>query len=87
MILHWLEALLASAEFWKLYGDLYLNAVVQQYNGFTKIFNDIISEGVLDTPFLTPLHHVPLPEVEDNEAFLRDMLNVRIFDHEPAAGD
>lgn len=87
MLLHWLEALLASAEFWKLYGDLYLNVVVQQYNGFTKIFNDIISEGVLDTSFLTPLHHVPLPEVEDNETFLRNLLNVRLLNHEPAVGD
>ncbi len=87
MLVHWLEALLASAEFWKLYGDHYLNVIVQQYNGLTKLFNDIISEGVLETPFLTPLHHEPLPPIEDNEAFLRDLLDVRVSTPQPAAGD
>jgi alkylation response protein AidB-like acyl-CoA dehydrogenase len=76
-LVHWLESVLAAGEFWKTMGDdLYLNVIVQQYNAFVKAFNDIISEGALETPFLTPVRHVPLPKVENNEAFLRDLLDV-----------
>lgn len=76
-LVHWLESILAAAEFWKTMGDdLYLNVIVQQYNAFVKAFNDIISEGALQTPFLTPIRQVPLPEVENNEVFLRDLLDV-----------
>jgi alkylation response protein AidB-like acyl-CoA dehydrogenase len=77
-LVHWLEALMASAEFWKVMdNDDYLNIIVQQYNGFVKIYNDIISEGALQTPFLNPLRHLPLPEVEDNETYLRNLLAIQ----------
>jgi alkylation response protein AidB-like acyl-CoA dehydrogenase len=76
-LVHWLEAVLAAAEFWKVMDDnLYLNIVVQVYNQFVKIFNDIISEGVLQTDFLQAIRHIPLPEVSDNETFLRNLLNI-----------
>jgi hypothetical protein len=76
-LVHWLECVLASVEFWKVMdSDLYLNAVVQQYNAFVKAYNDIISEGALQTPFLNPVHHHPLPQVDDNETFLRNLLNI-----------
>jgi hypothetical protein len=69
---------MASAEFWKVMdNDDYLNIIVQQYNGFVKIYNDIISEGALQTPFLNPLRHLPLPEVEDNETYLRNLLAIQ----------
>jgi len=77
MLTQWLESVLASVEFWAVMGDdLYLNAIIQQYNGFVRTFNEVISEGALNTPFLTPLRHVPLPTVENNEAFLRDLLAI-----------
>lgn len=76
-LVHWLEAVLAAAEFWAVMDDdLYLNAVVLQYNGLVKAFNDIISEGALSTEFLVPVRYQPLPPVEDNERFLRDMLDI-----------
>lgn len=78
VLVHWLEAAIASAEFWKVMGDdLYLNVVIQTYNGFVSEFNRVISEGALQTDFLTPLRQRPLPEVEDNETFLRDILAVQ----------
>jgi Acyl-CoA dehydrogenase, C-terminal domain len=77
-LVHWLESVLAAAEFWKsMDSNDYLNIVVQQYNGFVKAFNDIVSEGALRTSFLNLLHHLPLPNVEDNEAFLRNLLDIR----------
>jgi alkylation response protein AidB-like acyl-CoA dehydrogenase len=77
VLVHWLEAVLASAEFWKVMNDdIYLNIIVQTYNGFVKVFNDVISEGSLKTEFLNSMRHVPLPEVEDNEAFLRKLLDI-----------
>jgi hypothetical protein len=70
--------------------ERYLNVVVQQYNGFVQAFNDIVSEGNLQTDFLTPMRHVPLPEVEDNEAFLRDLLALEdkvVAMRQPVSGD
>lgn len=76
-LVHWLEAVLAAAEFWKVMDDdLYLNIVVQVYNQFVKAFNDIVSEGVLQTNFMQPIRHIPLPEVSDNETFLRELLDI-----------
>lgn len=76
-LVHWLEAILAAGEMVRVLDDeRYLNVVVQQYNGFVSAFNAIISEGSLATDFLTPLRHVALPEIEDNEAFLRDLLAI-----------
>lgn len=91
VLVHWLEAVLASAEFWKVMdSDLYLNIVVQTYNGFAKVFNEVISEGALQTEFLASLRHVPLPEVEDNEAFLRNLMDIESKIRQmraPVAGD
>lgn len=76
-LVHWLEAVLAAAEFWKVMDDdLYLNIVVQVYNQFVKTFNDIISEGTLEANFLQPIRHIPLPKVSDNEAFLRNLFDI-----------
>jgi hypothetical protein len=90
-LVHWLESVLAAGEFWKVMGDdLYLNVVVQQYNAFVNAFNEIIAEGNLQTAFLTPLRQVPLPEVTNNEAFLRDLIAVQEKIEAmrvPAAGD
>lgn len=78
VLVHWLEAVLASAEFWQVMGDdLYINAIIQTYNGFVEEFNKTVSEGALQTAFMTPLRQRPLPEVEDNVAFLRDLMNVQ----------
>ncbi|MEL6308557.1 MAG: acyl-CoA dehydrogenase family protein, partial [Chloroflexota bacterium] len=77
VLVHWLEAVLASAEFVQVMGeDIYINAIIQTYNGFVTEFNKTISEGGLQTEFLTPLRQQPLPEVENNVKFLRDLLNV-----------
>jgi len=76
-LVHWLESVLAAAEFWKVTeNNNYLNVVVQQYNNFVKAFNDIVSEGVLQTAFLAPARHMPLPSVKDSESFLRELLDV-----------
>lgn len=76
-ILHWIESIQAAGEMWKLLGDDYLNTVAIQYNGFVNAFNAIISEGNLLTPFLTPVHQVPLPAVENEETFLRRIIDIR----------
>lgn len=90
-IVHWLEAVLAAAEFWKVMdNDLYLNIIAQVYNQFSKAFNDIISEGGLDTAFLQPVRQLPLPDVTDNEAFLRNLLDIESKVRQmrsPVAGD
>lgn len=90
-LVHWLESILAAAEFWKVMNSNdYLNIIVQQYNAFVKAYNDIISEGALQTPFLTPIHHLPLPDVDDNEAYLRNLLDIQTkiaAMRAPVAGD
>ncbi len=77
-MIHWMESVLSAAEMWAVTQfDPYLNAVIQQYNGFTKAFNDVVSEGNLDVPFFTPMHQMPLPEnIENRAQFLLDMANV-----------
>lgn len=78
VLVHWLEALLASAEFWRVMNDdLYLNAIIQTYNGFVSAVNEVISEGALQVEFMQPMRQVALPEVEDNEQFLRDILAIQ----------
>ncbi|MEL7436514.1 MAG: acyl-CoA dehydrogenase family protein, partial [Chloroflexota bacterium] len=53
VLVHWLEAVLASAEFVQVMGeDIYINAIIQTYNGFVTEFNKTISEGGLQTEFL-----------------------------------
>ena len=91
VLVHWLEAVLASAEFWQVMGDdLYANVIIQTYNGFVTAFNQVISEGALQTDFLAPLRQQALPEVDDNETFLRNLLNVKAKVEQmraPVAGD
>lgn len=75
---HWLEAVVASGEFWKVMGDdVYLNAIVQTYNGMVVAFNNVVSEGGLQTPFLQPMHYLPLPSVDKQEDFLRDLMDIQ----------
>ena len=78
-IIHWMESVLSTAELWAVtQHDEYLNAVIQQFNGFVRVFNEIVSEGALDVPFFTPMRQRPLPQnVEDPQAFLLDLCNVR----------
>lgn len=91
VIVQWLEAILAACEFWKVTGDdNHLNVIVQVYNDFVKAFNDIISEGALDTPFLQFLRHQYMPQTDDNEAFLRGLVSIQPFIEslrQPAMGD
>lgn len=78
VLVHWLEAILASVEFYAVMNDdLYTNVIIQTYNGFVTVFNEVISEGALQSNFLIPLRQQPLPEVEDNETFLRQLLDVQ----------
>ncbi|MEM9949985.1 MAG: acyl-CoA dehydrogenase family protein [Chloroflexota bacterium] len=78
VLVHWLEAVMASAEYYAVMNDdLYANVIVQTYNGFVSEFNRIISEGALQTDFLTPLRQRPLPQVDDNETFLRNLLDIQ----------
>lgn len=78
-LIHWMESVVASAELWAATNyDHYLNAVIQQYNKFTTVFNDVVSEGDLDVDFLKPMRQLPLPtNVEDAQAFLLDLVNVQ----------
>lgn len=91
VLVHWLEAVLASAEFWQVMNDdLYVNVIIQTYNGFVTAFNQVISEGALKTGFLAPLRQKALPEVDDNETFLRNLLDVQTKVERmraPVAGD
>lgn len=76
-LLHWMEAILAAGEMWKLMGDKYLNAVPMQYNQFVKAYNDIVVEGALTVPFLTPIRQVEIGEIGVEEEFLRDLIDIR----------
>lgn len=75
---HWLEAVVASGEFWKVMADdVYLNAIVQTYNGLVNTFNAIISEGAFTTDFLQPMRFLPIPEFDKAEDFLSRLLNIQ----------
>lgn len=91
VLVHWLEAIQASAEFWYVMGDdLYANVIIQTYNSFVTAFNEIISEGALQTDFLAPLRQQAIPEVSDNETFLRNLLDIQSKVEQmraPVAGD
>ncbi len=70
-MLHWMEALLAACELWKVSEeDEYLNAIIMQHNAFVNQFNQIISESALETSFLRPLPQRPLGVVDQPQAFL-----------------
>lgn len=71
-MVHWMEAIIAACELWKVTEeDEYLNAVIMQYNAFVREFNQIISEGALQTAFMTPLRQRPIGEVDNPTDFLR----------------
>ncbi|MEL6270684.1 MAG: hypothetical protein AAFR22_12825 [Chloroflexota bacterium] len=73
-----MESVTAAAEMYAVTRyDHYLNAVIQQYNAFTKAFNDVVSEGNLDVPFFTPMRQLPLPNVDNAREFLMDLINVQ----------
>ncbi|MEL6408551.1 MAG: acyl-CoA dehydrogenase family protein [Chloroflexota bacterium] len=77
-LVHWLESVLAAAEMWKVFeNDNYLNVIVYQYNSLVKAFNDIVAEGAIDIAFMSPTRQMPLPEIDDNTAFLRGLMNLR----------
>ncbi|MEO0563159.1 MAG: hypothetical protein AAF125_13710, partial [Chloroflexota bacterium] len=79
-LLHWMESVVAAVEMWAVTeNDHYLNAVVQQWNKFTTAYNNVVSEGALDVDFMQPLHHLPLPDVDDPQAFLLEL--ARVEDH------
>ena len=77
-LIHWIESVVSTTELWAVtQHDEYLNAVIQQFNGFTRTFNEIVSEGNLDVPFFTPLRQRPIPEnLDDPQSFLHDLCNV-----------
>lgn len=78
VLMHWVESILAACELWKVTeNDNYLNVIVQQYNGMVNVYNDIISEGGFDIPFLSPMHQVPLQETDQPREFLLGLLDVR----------
>jgi alkylation response protein AidB-like acyl-CoA dehydrogenase len=77
-MLHWMESVLAAVEFWKLTGEQqYANVIVQQFNGLVRTVNNVIAEGGFSTAFMQPLHHLPLPQVEDARAFFMRLLDVQ----------
>ena len=70
-LLHWMEALLAACELWKAADEPhFLNAVIMQHNAFVNQFNQVISEGALETPFLEHLRQTPLRTDENPRDFL-----------------
>jgi len=76
-LLHWADSVTAACEMWAFFqDDRYLNAIVQQYNAFTKAYNEIVSEGGFTAPFMTPMRHLPLPEIDDPRQFLYDLLDM-----------
>lgn len=82
-LVHWMESLLAALDMWKFYeDDTFLNAVIQQYNGIVKTFNDIIIEGNFQTQLLTPLRQLPIPQTDDPVGFLRHLMNIEERHHQ-----
>ena len=76
MMLHWMEALLAACEMWKVAEeDEYLNAVIMQYNAFVNQFNHIISESALTTRFLPLMRQRPIRRTEAPRDFLLRLLS------------
>ncbi len=75
-MLHWMEALLAACEMWKVTAeDEFLNAVIMQYNAFVNQFNQIISESALSTRFLPLMRQRSMRPVEAPRDFL-----LRLYD-------
>ena len=73
-LLHFMEALLAACELWKVTDEPhFLNAVVMQHNAFVNQFNQVVSESGLDTGFLPQMRMNPLGDVERPTEFLLDL--------------
>lgn len=90
-LVHWVESVMAAGEFWKVMdNDDYLNVIIMAYNDFVTNFNMIVAEGGFSTSFLQPLHLNPIPETDNNEAKLRELLDIKTqlerF-RQPVAGD
>ncbi len=78
MVLHNLEALVASCELWAMTdNEHYLNGIVIQYNALVKVFNNLISESSLQTPFLTPMRQQPMDMPDDPVNFLLSLMDVQ----------
>lgn len=77
-MVHWMEAVIAACELWKVTEeDEFLNTVIMQYNAFVNEFNQIISEGALQMPFMTPMRQRPIGIVDDPKAFLLRLHNLK----------
>lgn len=77
-MVHWMEALLASCELWKVTEeDEYLNAVIIHHNALVNEFNQIISESALQTSFLNLMRQRPISEHDDPTAFLLRLHNLQ----------
>ena len=76
-MVHWMEALLAACELWKVTEeDEYLNAVIIQYNALANEFNQIISESALNTDFMQLMHQRPISEHDNATEFLYHLHDV-----------
>ena len=76
-MVHWMEALLAACELWKVTEeDEYLNAVIIQYNALANEFNQIISESALQTHFLPLMRQRPIGDFDNPADFLLHLHNI-----------
>ena len=76
-MVHWMEALLAACELWKVTEeDEYLNAIIIQYNALVNEFNQIVSESALQTDFLQLMRQRPIGEFDDPTDFLLYLHNL-----------
>jgi len=76
-MVHWMEALLAACELWKVTGeDEFLNGAIMQYNSFANEFNQIISESALQTDFLPMMRQRPIGQVDNPVEFLERLHHV-----------
>lgn len=76
-MVHWMEALLAACELWKVTEeDEYLNAVIIQYNALANDFNQIISESALQTNFMQLMRQRPIGEFDNPTDFLLYLHNL-----------
>jgi len=76
-MVHWMEALLAACELWKVTEeDEYLNAIIIQYNALVNEFNQVISESALQTDFLQLMRQRPIGDFDDPTDFLLYLHNL-----------
>lgn len=77
-LIHWMESVLVACDMWKVTENgNYLNAIVQQYNGFVNLFNQVVSEGDFSTAFMSPMRQLPLPDnIKDPTGFLLRLCDI-----------